>query len=301
MRNDRRNYAIVGAFVLAMAAALVVWIALMTGRTGATDGYFVLYDDVTGLKPGVTILYQGYPVGYIDSIAPHEVEGRRRFRVDLSVQRGWRIPADSLATITAPGLLAAYVIDIREGASEQMLEPGAEIPGRGAADVLAAVNSLAGEVEHILDERIGPIFDELADGMPRIVANLEVFTKDLTVATEQINAVLEPANVERVASILRNLEGTTEESERLLRELGVTRGKLDGVVVKVDALLDEDQGQLGLALEDLQHSLAAVAAHIDAIAAELEATTRNASEFSRQIRNDPSVLLRGRETGNGDD
>ena len=104
------------------------------------------------------------------------------------MQRGWRIPADSLATITAPGLLAAYVIDIREGASEQMLEPGAEIPGRGAADVLAAVNSLAGEVEHILDERIGPIFDELADGMPRIVANLEVFTKDLTVATEQINA-----------------------------------------------------------------------------------------------------------------
>ena len=34
--------------------------------------------------------------------------------------------------------------------------------------------------------------------------------------------------------------------------------------------------------------------HIDAIASNLEDTTRNAKEFSEQIRKDPSVILRGR-------
>ncbi len=37
MREDTRNYVIVGTFVLAMLVALIVWIALLSGRTGATD------------------------------------------------------------------------------------------------------------------------------------------------------------------------------------------------------------------------------------------------------------------------
>ncbi len=39
MRDERRNYLVVGAFVLAMFAALLVWIAVLSGRTGVTDSY----------------------------------------------------------------------------------------------------------------------------------------------------------------------------------------------------------------------------------------------------------------------
>ena len=48
------------------------------------------------------------------------------------------------------------------------------------------------------------------------------------------------------------------------------------------------------ALADLRTSLDALGRHADAIAYNLEATTRNMSEFSGQIRNDPSALLLGR-------
>ncbi len=39
--------------------------------------------------------------------------------------------------------------------------------------------------------------------------------------------------------------------------------------------------------------------HIDAIANNLEGATRNLNEFGGQIREDPSVLLRGRDTDDG--
>ena len=45
----------------------------------------------------------------------------------------------------------------------------------------------------------------------------------------------------------------------------------------------------------MRHTTAALASHIDAITANLEDATRNANEFSKQIREDPSVLLRGRK------
>ena len=53
------------------------------------------------------------------------------------------------------------------------------------------------------------------------------------------------------------------------------------------------------AMAELNHSLAAVSRHIDAISANLEVTTRNMSEFSQHIRDDPSLLIRGREAPDG--
>jgi phospholipid/cholesterol/gamma-HCH transport system substrate-binding protein len=42
-----------------------------------------------------------------------------------------------------------------------------------------------------------------------------------------------------------------------------------------------------------------VARHIDAIAADLERSSRNLAEFTRQVRENPGVIVRGRERGDG--
>ena len=53
MRNEKRNYAAVGIFVIAMVLALVFWIGLMSGRGGASDDYYIVFSNVAGLKSGV--------------------------------------------------------------------------------------------------------------------------------------------------------------------------------------------------------------------------------------------------------
>ena len=41
MRDARRNYFVTGVFVLSMLMVLVLWLALLAGRTGASDRYEV--------------------------------------------------------------------------------------------------------------------------------------------------------------------------------------------------------------------------------------------------------------------
>ena len=61
MKNNRLNYVIVGAFVLLVLAGLVASVALLTGRTGATDDYFAIYKNVTGVAFGSRVLFEGFP------------------------------------------------------------------------------------------------------------------------------------------------------------------------------------------------------------------------------------------------
>ncbi|MDP7667464.1 MAG: MlaD family protein, partial [Rhodospirillales bacterium] len=110
MRSGKVNYLIVGGFVIVMMTALVVSVALLTGRTGATDGYFTVYRNVTGVKFGTQVLYEGYPIGQVETVTPVEAEGGMRFRVEYTVREGWLIPEDSVAQIAAPGLLSALTI-----------------------------------------------------------------------------------------------------------------------------------------------------------------------------------------------
>ena len=117
MKSNKINYVIVGAFMLTMMVGLITAVALLTGRTGAADAYYTVYDNVTGIKFGTQVLYEGYPVGQVEEVVPIEEDGRMRFRVDMSVKQGWSIPDDSIAQVAAPGLLSAITVNIEAGKS----------------------------------------------------------------------------------------------------------------------------------------------------------------------------------------
>jgi len=295
MRDDRRSYIAVGAFVVAMVAALVVWLAVLSGSGFAAHRYSVVYTNVLGLAEGTQVLYEGFPVGQITGIEPIEREGQRAFRVDLGIRRDWKLPEDSVASVAAPGLLSAVVIDIQGGISPTMLEPGAELRGSEAASVFAVVSDVATELVELSEKSVKPLLEALGKGTPEIVSNIETFTSALNVTLERIDALLSPGNVARIDRILANLETTSSGFAAVSGDLGRTRAEIDRLLRTVDGLLDRNQGEIGHAISDLHDSLEAVARHIDAISHNLEQSTRNLSEFSRQIRENPGVLVRGRE------
>lgn len=295
MRDERRNHLVAGGFVLVMLAALLVWLALLSGRTGATDPYFVFYDRVHGLKTGTEIFFDGYRVGKIATIEPALADGRRRFRVDLRIRRGWPVPEDSRARVLQ-GLFARVVLDIRGGHSERLLEPGAEIPGEESSDVFADVQSVARKFDAAFEE-LRPVIEAAAAGGPEIVASLRSTSADLERASDQLAAFLSPGNAENLGRTLANTEEASGSLAALAQSLEATRVRVDGVLASVDELVDAAGGDVRQAARELQHSLAAVARHIDAIAADLEASSRNLSEFTRQVREDPGVIVRGRERG----
>ena len=95
MRSSKINYLVVGLFVCGMIAALVVTIAALTGRTGAVDNYYAIYRNVTGIKFGTQVIFEGYQIGQVEKVTPRPQEGGRGFRVAVPVVSGWTTPANS--------------------------------------------------------------------------------------------------------------------------------------------------------------------------------------------------------------
>jgi phospholipid/cholesterol/gamma-HCH transport system substrate-binding protein len=299
MRDDQRNYVVVGAFVIAITVGLIAWLAVLAGRTGATDPYHVHFANVMGLSRGTQVLFEGYPIGMIEDIHPTLKDGRQIFRLDLSVERDWRIPDDSLANITASGLLSAVVVNVRAGASTTLLDPGDEIPSVESPDLFAAMSSVAEDVGDLIEGSLGPMLGTLSEGGPEIIEDLEAFTERLNETLAQIDSFLSGENARRFEQILVNLESTSISFAAVSGDLDETRSRVDELIDLVNAVLEENRRPVGEAVVDLQESLESVSRHIEAIAHHLEVTTRNMNEFSRQIRENPGVIIRGRASDDG--
>jgi len=362
MRSDRINYLVVGSFVLAMVAALVATLAVLTGRTGATDTYFARFRDVTGLQIGTQVLYMGYPVGRVEGIEPVRTEAGLRYDVALSVKAGWRIPEDSVVKITAPGLLSAFTVDVRAGESQSALEPGAHIAAKESAGVFTAVQDTADLIHELAEQTVQPLlvdlnryvqsFGELlerdvsgivddldtltgalARDAPGILANFRAASVRLEATSARLEEMLGPANTERVAGTLENVEvlsanlreaskEVTAASGELRRMLGAesrekvhraldnveaasanvleltsrldsTREQLDRVLAVLGDALGESGDDLGESIRHLRHILATISRDIDTMTYNLQGTARNMYEFSREIRRNPGLLLRG--------
>lgn len=322
MRDNRVNYIVVGMFVIAMLAALLVSLALLTGRTGPTDTYYAVYDNVSGVGTGTQVLYEGFNVGQVEEIVPVQRNGKTRFQVVLSVREGWRIPADSVAMIAASGLLSAVAVDIRSGDSESMLAPGDEIPAGPSGNMFAVVTDIAAQVSDLSQNALKPLIAnlnrqldafgviledqapelmasmiavvaDLSAKTPAITTNVQKFSEDISRSGEQLNRMLDDGNVERVGQILGGIEKTTSDFARLTQDLNESRKLVDQVLVGLNQVVADNRTTVAASLRDLRYTMQTVSRSIDTITSDLEGTTRNMHEFSRQVRQNPGLLLGG--------
>lgn len=299
MKSPKVNYLAVGAFVIAMFAAFLVALAILTGRTGSTDRYYTHYDNVMGVVPGTQILFDGYRVGQVERIVPSPEREKGRYRVFFNVEEGWSIPDDSVAWITEPSLLAAITIDIRGGDSTTAAPPGSEIRGQDLQSVFTVVATLAGQMEAIIEQDIRPLLDTVATVTPEILGNLETVTGDLANATEQVAILFDAENTRQIDGMLDDFATTAGNLGELTTHLESSLARVDEMVTRMNGLVAENADGVDQMVDDLGHTLDSVARHVDTINANLEATTHNVNEFSEQIRRNPSVLLRG-TSGGGD-
>jgi len=286
MRDNRVNYVVVGSFTLIVLVGLVVSIALLTGRTGATDSYFTVLRSVPGIARGTQVLFQGYPVGNVDRISPLRREGELGYRVDLSVQKGWGIPADSLVYLTM-GLLAAVNVNIDGGESQSLLEPGSEIGSRETSDIVETLTDVAGDANHLMSQ-----VDSLLE--TKVKPLVVTVTEEIRLLSERLAALLSEENVEHVSRTVANFDEASLEASQLVQELRATRRAADAMIARLDSLADKNEENVDRILLDLRHALESIARHIDNVNRNLEVTSRNMNEFSREIRANPALLLRGR-------
>jgi phospholipid/cholesterol/gamma-HCH transport system substrate-binding protein len=332
MRDQRLNYAVVGVFVLTMLASVLVAAVMLSGRTVASDDYVVVFDNVADVKFGTQVRFEGYPVGQVEAIEPLTEADKTRFRLMVSVERGWRIPADSVARIGSSSFLGAKTVDIQQGKASEALAPGDRIIGAPSVDVFAAFSDVAAEVADIArnDLRglltritnlvesanalvetdfkavlgsVGGAAANLEQRVPAITGELLLFTKQLNETAARMQRLLSAENVEGVGQVIRNVEETSRRFVELTAEVQGTLEQFDAILADVGRIVESNEGKLDATVEDARYTLQAIARNIDSINHNLNGAARNMNEFSRLIRQNPGLLLDSsprREVKNGE-
>lgn len=124
---QRKTEIIVGLFVLAGGAALLVLALQVSGLTLKTGGdtYSVqaYFNDAGGLSSRARVSMAGVTVGRIREVTLDQETFQARVVIDI--EAGYdRIPADSSAIIRTSGLLGEQYIDISPGADMESLAEG---------------------------------------------------------------------------------------------------------------------------------------------------------------------------------
>jgi len=320
VRSNKINYLLVGTFVLAMVAGLIVALSVLTGRTGATDAYHAYYSNVTGVKFGTQVVYEGYPIGQVETVTPEPSKGGMRFRVDFEITEGWKIPKDSKVAIAAPGLLAAVTLSIAAGASPDALAPGAEVSAVEGGDLFAVVSGVAEKLGGLSDNSIEPLLasvqravnnaNKLLDNhgealagdlkqmineasllvadvsrrIPVVIDNMELIASDVKSFSGELKAAATPANRRLVEETVANLNGATKDARAAM-------ANGDKLMTTLTDMVGKNDGDLRRSIKDARYVVESVARRIDAINENLEGMSRNMLEFSRQIRQSPGLLL----------
>lgn len=300
MKRDNVNYVLVGVVVIAAFVLLLVALAMITGRSGASTAYYTHYRNVTGLRFGAPVFYQGYRIGQVGAITPERDAGsngerRTRYKIELDVRRDWPIPKDSIARLTATGLLADVAIGISEGEAKDMAAAGSELVGAESADIFSAMNELASQMSDLTRNQIAPLLKNLSGHVDSIASVIDKNTPELIEqarsllvrlnhASEAFNDVLKTDNRAALAGILANTRDLT-------RQLQGTQERLDDALRQLDSIAKENRPGVRDAVDDLRAILSALSGRIDSMSQHLEAASRNFDEFSREVRKSPNRLL----------
>ncbi len=129
----------VGLFVCAGIAALLVLalkVGNMSGSFSGSNTYQVYaeFDNIGGLKPRAPVKSAGVVVGRVGKISFDNE--KYRAKVEMDIEKNFKFPTDTSASILTSGLLGEQYVGLESGADDKMLKEGDSIKLTQSAAVL---------------------------------------------------------------------------------------------------------------------------------------------------------------------
>ncbi len=238
--ETRANYALIGAFTLAVVVAaflFVYWFTDMGSSKKRQTVDIVFSGSVSGLSVGSSVLFNGIPVGQVVNIRirpedPRQVEARAQ------VNDGTPVRSDTVARLEYQGLTGAASISLRGGdprSPELTTRDNDDFPEifaeqsdfqellETARSIAARANDLVGRMDNILNRN--------EESINNIVKNVETFTGALGGNSEGINKFMSQIGdtgqvaLEGVQSAATSIKTLADNLDSKLKEIsaGLTR------------------------------------------------------------------------------
>ena len=287
--ETRANYALIGAFVLAAAAA-VIGFALWLGSSQFNRDY-AIYDVVfpgpISLEEGASVRYIGIKVGEVDSVRIDRRDAsmvRARLRVDRSTP----VKSDSTAIIDFAGITGVTFVQINAGseaAGPLLPQPYQDIPVIEAGETpLAALfdggAEIVGQAGLTIDQLSSLLTDENIDAMSDILTNV----RDITSAISAEDAALLAQSIETLASLELAGDNLSKASRDITGVAGSLDQELVSLNVELKALVDELNGATGNASEMLSESRKAIEAATVLVEGGASDTVQQTSLAAQELR-----------------
>jgi len=115
----------------------------------------------------------------------------------------------------------------------------------------------------------------------------------MQIAAGEFGKLFSPANRQAIEGVLAKVDVAVGNLSEFSRDIHATRSRIDKVLETLDTLLIDNKLDVERAIIDLRHVVESVAQHIDMLNQNMEGASRNMYEFSRQLRENPGLLLGG--------
>jgi len=295
------NYAIVGAFVLALGAVLVAGV-LWLASGGALHKTYHLYlaiadESVAGLNLNAPVKYSGVDVGKVREIRLDPVNPQRVYLL-LGIERGTPIREDTIAVLRTQGLTGIAYVELSGGAKES---PPLVATAAYEYPVIKTKASLSARLENILTDVLGKL-DSTSNNINAILSdeNRAAFTgalADISAVTRTMAArkdTLDAAIVD-AGRAFKNASRATEQMEPVVARIG--RGadaveKMGNDIAATSASAGRTVDSVGA---DLTRFSAETLPELERLLAELSVLSTSLRRLSQQTERDPRGLLFGRK------
>lgn len=262
--------------------------------------YYAIYDKVSGLAESSPVEVNGYKVGVVQTIRFTDPESGRLLVV-LSVNKGFRLPVNTVAEITTATLIAGMKVQLVYGNGPGTYSSGDTIPGRLAESVISKLENelvpLKDKVESVIlriDTVLGSLNElmnqEFRDNVNAGIASLRntadgINKADLGTSLENMKKITGALadNTSRINKTLENLESFTDTLAAA--DIYTTVSSLKNSLEKMTILIDNinmgkgTAGQL-ITNDSIYTNLNRSLADLDLLLQDLKANPKKYVHFS---------------------
>lgn len=317
MANKAQKFRL-GVFLISGFALIIIAVAVIAGSalSQTRDIYYIGFrnESVGGLDVGSKVNYQGIGVGRVDEIiiSPEDVTS---IVVTISLQGGTPIKSDAKASLSPVGITGLNAIEIKGGTNESKLLPPESFIGVEKS-MFGTITNKAVSITEQLDELIKSL-NKLADqnnidNITSIINNLDSILSDnrSTLEGTMHNLELISGDVAKFTNVLDakldTLVNAATESITSVNRI-LSSGSINNIITNLDTIsTDLADADLNVLVTSLNNSVVRFESMINTVDSTVLRSRRdiidilesareameNLNEFSKQINDNPSAIIR---------
>jgi phospholipid/cholesterol/gamma-HCH transport system substrate-binding protein len=295
------NYTLVGAFVLALGAALiagVLWLASGGAMQKKYDFYWAIEDEsVAGLNLNAPVKYNGVDVGKVRQIRL-DTTNPQRVNLLFAIERGTPVKEDTVAILRTQGLTGIAYVELSGGTQ-------AAAPLRASAGntypVIRTKPSLSARLENVLTTVLAKL-DSTSTHLDAILsdANQRAFSSalaDIATLARTLAARKDTidAGITAAARTMDNSARLTAQAGPVIERIGRGAESVEKMGNKISQTSDSAGKTIELVGADVKRFGTETLPELERLLGELSVLSVSLRRLSAQTERDPRGLLFGRK------